>query len=171
MKTDARLERRIAFVRAFNRFYTGKIGVLSEHLLGSPFALAGVRVLYELAHWPQGEPATASALAARLALDEGYLSRILRGFEERGLLPKKPLADAGRRKALALSARGGKLFAGLDMRSHDEMAAMLAELPEAEQSRLVGAMRTIEELLDRGEAKAGSRSDCVLRPPQPGDIG
>ena len=171
MKTGARLERRIASVRAFNRFYTGKIGVLSEHLLGSPFALAGVRVLYELAHWPQGEPATASVLAARLALDEGYLSRILRGFEERGLLRKKPLADDGRRKALALSARGARLFASLDVRSHDETAAMLAELRESEQIRLVGAMGTIEELLDPRAAKARSRSVCVLRPPQPGDIG
>ena len=80
--TDAVLEQRIAAVRAFNRFYTQRIGVLREHLLGSPFALTGVRVLYELAHWPaNAEPATASVLAARLALDEGYLSRTLRGFE------------------------------------------------------------------------------------------
>jgi DNA-binding MarR family transcriptional regulator/N-acetylglutamate synthase-like GNAT family acetyltransferase len=171
MKTEARSEKRIAAVRAFNRFYTRKIGVLSEHLLGSPFALAGVRVLYELAHWPEGEPATASVLAARLALDEGYLSRILRGFEERGLLRKKALLQDGRRKALALSERGAKLFASLDARSHDEMAAMLAELPEATQIRLVGAMRTIEELLDHSLPKERSRSSYVLRPPQPGDIG
>jgi DNA-binding MarR family transcriptional regulator/N-acetylglutamate synthase-like GNAT family acetyltransferase len=171
MKTDARVEQRIAAVRAFNRFYTRKIGVLSEHLLGSPFALAGVRVLYELAHWPEGEPATASVLAARLALDEGYLSRILRGFEERGLLRKKALPQDGRRKALALSERGAKLFASLDARSHDEMAAMLAELPKATQIRLIGAMRTIEELLDQSLAKGRSQSSYVLRPPQPGDIG
>jgi DNA-binding MarR family transcriptional regulator/N-acetylglutamate synthase-like GNAT family acetyltransferase len=171
LKTDARLEHRIAAVRGFNRFYTRKIGVLSEHLLGSPFALAGVRVLYELAHWPEGEPATASVLATRLALDDGYLSRILRGFEERGLLSKKALVGDGRRKALVLSTRGTKLFASLDARSHDEMAVMLTELPESAQVRLVGAMRTLEELLDRREAKGRSRSAYVLRSPEPGDIG
>jgi DNA-binding MarR family transcriptional regulator/N-acetylglutamate synthase-like GNAT family acetyltransferase len=171
MKTDARVEQRIAAVRAFNRFYTRKIGVLSDHLLGSPFALAGVRVLYELAHWPEGEPPTASVLAARLALDEGYLSRILRGFEERGLLRKKAHAADGRRKALALSERGAKLFASLDARSHDEMAAMLNELPEAAQIRLVGAMRAVEELIDHSQPNARSPSAYVLRPMQPGDIG
>ena len=170
MKADPRLEQRVAAVRAFNRFYTQRIGVMSEHLLGSPFALAGVRVLYELAQWPKEEPATASVLAERLALDEGYLSRILRGFEERGLVRKKALAGDGRRKALELSQRGARLFEGLDARSHDEMASMLAELSESAQTQLVAAMRTIEELLDRSQ-KQPSRSPYVLRPPRPGDIG
>ncbi len=102
--TDAALEQRIAAVRAFNRFYTQRIGVLREHLLESPFPLTGVRVLYELAHWPEtGDPPTASVLAARLTLDEGYLSRVLRSFEQRGLVRKKPPAADARRKSLALS--------------------------------------------------------------------
>jgi DNA-binding MarR family transcriptional regulator/GNAT superfamily N-acetyltransferase len=171
VKTDSRLEDRIAAVRAFNRFYTQRIGVLHEHLLGSPFALTGVRVLYELAHWREEEPATASVLAARLALDEGYLSRTLRAFEERGLVRKKALPGDGRRKALALSERGAKLFAGLDARSHDEMAAMLAELPESAQIGLVAAMRSIGSLLEPASAKHASGSPYVLRPPQPGDLG
>src|SRR5258708_30888271 len=93
---DAALEKRIAAVRAFNRFYTQRIGVLREHHLKSPFPLTDVRVLYELAHWPEtGDPPTASVLAARLALDEGYLSRVLRNFEQPGLVRKKPsTADA-----------------------------------------------------------------------------
>jgi len=171
MKNDARAEHRIAAVRAFNRFYTRKIGVLSEHLLGSPFALAGVRVLYELAHWPKDESATASVVAARLGLDAGYLSRILRGFEERGLVRKQALAGDGRRKALALSQRGARLFASLDARSHDETAALLGELSEAARARLVAAMRTIEEILGGAAQKPGSRTACVLRSPRPGDIG
>src|SRR5271167_3061158 len=95
--------RRIAAVRRFNRFYTQRIGVLREHLLDSPFPLTHVRVLYELAHWPaRGEAPTATVLAARLALDEGYLSRILRGFEQRGLLRKQRSAADRRRQSLVL---------------------------------------------------------------------
>jgi DNA-binding MarR family transcriptional regulator/N-acetylglutamate synthase-like GNAT family acetyltransferase len=168
-RSDAGLEQRIAAVRAFNRFYTQRIGVLSDHLLGSPFALTGVRVLYELANWPSGEPPTAGALAARLALDEGYLSRILRDFRQRGLVRKHDLPGDARRKALALSPRGARFFAGLDARSRAEMASMLSELPASAQARLVGGMQAIAELLD---SVHGAKSPgYVLRAPQPGDLG
>ena len=171
-KGDAGLEQRIAAVRAFNRFYTQRIGVLREHLLGSPFALTGVRVLYELAHWPaNAEPATASVLAARLALDEGYLSRTLRGFERARLVRKKALPGDARRKALALSERGRQLFATLDARSRDEVAAMLNELPKPAQLRLVEAMQDIGGLFDRARTEPGTQAPYVLRPPQPGDMG
>ena len=73
-------KRRISDIRRFNRFYTQKIGVLQEGLLDSAYSLAQVRVLYELAHWRDpAQPGatvqapTASRLAARLGLDEGYL--------------------------------------------------------------------------------------------------
>jgi DNA-binding MarR family transcriptional regulator/N-acetylglutamate synthase-like GNAT family acetyltransferase len=171
--TDAALDQRIAAVRAFNRFYTQRIGVLREHLLQSPFSLTGVRVLYELAHWPDaGEPPSASVLAARLALDEGYLSRVLRSFEQRGLVRKKSSAVDARRKSLALSNRGRRFFASLDARSRAEVAAILGKLSIAAQSRVVEAMRSIGGLLGQPQTDARQRQPpYVLRPPQPGDIG
>jgi DNA-binding MarR family transcriptional regulator/N-acetylglutamate synthase-like GNAT family acetyltransferase len=160
------LDRRVGAVRRFNRFYTRKIGVLREGAYRSPFSLTQVRVLYELAH--RDRP-TATELGRELGLDAGYLSRILRGFERRGLVVKTRSPADGRRSHLALSAHGKRAFAPLDARSHDEVAAMLAGLSGTEQGRIVGAMHTIQELL--GERDRRPLSPYVLRAPQPGDLG
>ena len=79
--------RHIETIRRFNRFYTRQIGVLHEHLLSSAFSLTEVRVLYELAHRHE---LTAAQLCDELGLDPGYLSRMLRTFESKGLIQKKP---------------------------------------------------------------------------------
>src|SRR5215813_4328859 len=96
---------RIAAVRQFNRFYTKQIGVLQHGLLDSPFSLAEARVLFELAHRSRS---TATELGADLGLDAGYLSRILRGFERKGLVRKARSAEDGRERFLALTDAGRK---------------------------------------------------------------
>jgi DNA-binding MarR family transcriptional regulator/N-acetylglutamate synthase-like GNAT family acetyltransferase len=160
-----RTDRHVAAVRRFSRFWTRRIGALEEGYLESPFSLTEVRVLYELAH---AEETSASQLREELGLDAGYLSRILRGFEERGLLDKKPSQTDGRISLLSLTARGKEAFAPLDARSQGNVGSMLAALSDAEAERLVEAMRTIEGLLgDRTEPKV----HYLLRPHQPGDMG
>ena len=67
----------IAAVRHFNRFYTRQIGLLDEGLHHSPFSLTEVRVMYEIFHHPG---ITATEVREALALDAGYLSRILQGI-------------------------------------------------------------------------------------------
>ena len=141
---DGALAERITAVRRFNRCYTQKIGVLGERLLDSPFSLTEARILYELAH---RERPTASELCRELDLDPGYLSRILGGFRRRGLVVRAA-SDTDRRQIhLSLSDAGRAAFAPLDNRSRDEIAALLAGLPEPGQRRLVVAMAEIERLL------------------------
>jgi DNA-binding MarR family transcriptional regulator/N-acetylglutamate synthase-like GNAT family acetyltransferase len=158
-------DQRVAAARRFNRFYTRTIGVLREGAYRSPFSLTEVRVLYELAHRDQP---TASELCRDLGLDAGYVSRILRGFEKRGLIVRTRSQADGRQSHLGLTAQGRKVFAPLDARSHEEIAALLAGLSAAEQGRLIAAMQTIERLLGKRRAPP---ADYVLRPPQPGDLG
>ncbi len=159
------LDRRIAAVRRFNRFYTQQIGVLQEGYLESPFSLAEVRVLYELAH---RENPSAGELARDLGLDPGYLSRILRGFKRLGLIDKQPSEEDGRRSLLWLTERGREVFAPLQSRSNDQIGVMLGRLPEPEQERLVGAMATIQGLL---EPESEPRVPYLLRSHRPGDMG
>jgi len=162
---ESEFDQRVGAVRRFNRFWTRRIGVLREGYLESPFSLTEVRVLYELA---RSEETTASELGKELGLDAGYLSRILRGFQERGLISKKPSITDGRRSLLRLTEEGQETFASLDARSREDVGAMLGALSAAEQERLIGAMRTIEELLG---AQPEAKVPYLLRPHEPGDMG
>src|SRR6516162_7153756 len=103
-------ETRAEAVRDFNRFYTQRIGVLGDAHLGSEFSLTEVRVLYELAH--RHRP-TAAEIADALALDRGYLSRMLRAFKRRGLITTTPSRADGRATLLGLTPAGRKGFGPL----------------------------------------------------------
>jgi DNA-binding MarR family transcriptional regulator/GNAT superfamily N-acetyltransferase len=162
---DQDTQRRIEAVRRFSRFYTRKVGVLHEGLLGSPFSLAEARVVYELAHH---ETTTANELCDELGLDPGYLSRILRGFEQRGLISKQPSPADARQNLLALTAEGQEAFAKLNARSRHEVGEMLGTLSDADQGRLAEAMRVVEELLGNHPPR---KVPYILRPPRPGDLG
>jgi GNAT superfamily N-acetyltransferase len=123
-------------------------------------------VLYELAN---REHAVASELTRELGLDAGYLSRILRGFRRGRLLETTPSPADGRRTELRLTKRGKAAFAAIDIRSRDDIGALLAPLAVTDQERLVGAMATIERLLGEPEATPGGGH--VLREPRAGDLG
>ncbi|HEX2112826.1 MAG TPA: helix-turn-helix domain-containing GNAT family N-acetyltransferase [Alphaproteobacteria bacterium] len=161
----AEFDRRVADVRRFNRFYTQKIGVLQQAYLQTPFNLTEARVLYELAH---RELPTATELGKDLGLDPGYLSRILRRFEKKGLLTRKASSTDGRQQLLSLTRKGEEAFAPLNTRSRAEISALLGTLAEPEQKRLMEAMHEIESLLS---ARPEARAPYMLRPHQPGDIG
>ena len=151
--------------RAFNRFYTRKLGVLDQQVLKSPYSLSEARVMYELAH--RGELA-AKEIGAELGLDPGYLSRIVQKFDEDGLITRTPLASDRRQYQLSLTARGRQAFTKLERSSHDDVAVMLAALSPGERGRLTEAMATIQGLL--GPARA-SVPPAILRDPRPGDLG
>jgi DNA-binding MarR family transcriptional regulator/GNAT superfamily N-acetyltransferase len=155
----------IAAVRAFNRFYTSKLGVLDQHLLKSPFSLSEARVLYELAH--RVDPA-AKEIGIELGLDPGYLSRIVQKFCDDGLITRKPLPSDRRQYRLGLTVRGRQAFAKLERSSRDDVADMLATLPHGDNGRLIAAMAVIERLLG---ASGVSASPATLRDPRPGDMG
>jgi len=159
---------RIAAVRRFNRYYTRQIGVLRKTFLDSPYSLGEARVLYEIASC--GAP-MARDISRSLDLDPGYLSRVLRNFEKRGLIRKRTSAKDGRQSHLTLTPRGRKSFTPLDARSQRATAAMLAKLAPADQARLIAAMTTIETLLEGQIQNLAHQRQYILRPPRPGDFG
>ena len=155
----------IAAVRRFNRFYTKHIGVLREGHLDSPFSLAEVRVMYELAH---RDGPTAAELARDLALDSGYLSRLLRSLEQREIIERTRSDNDARQAHLRLTKTGRDAFGGLDSRADEEIGALVSRVARDDQRRLTDAMRTIERVLAR---EPEARRSFMLRTHQPGDIG
>jgi len=160
------LPARVDALRAFNRFYTRRIGVLHEGWAQSTYSLTETRLLWEIGH---AENTTASSLARTLDLDAGYLSRLLRGLRERGLVRSERSEDDARHVHLRLSAAGRRVLAPLESRTRDETGALLGTLGEAEQQRLLQALGTITQLL--GEPPRAAATPYLLRPPHAGDIG
>ena len=156
--------RQIGLVRAFNRDYTRRIGVLRDGLLGSPYSLTEVRVMYELAH---RRGVGAAQLAADLDLDRGYLSRLLKRFERSGLLRREASIRDARRAHLGLTAAGRKAFAPLERRSQQQVRRMLAGLDRQRLHAVLDAMRAIQLNL----AGPPPLSRIRFRAHRPGDMG
>ena len=155
----------ISAVRRFTRFYTRQIGLLNDGLLKSPYSLAESRVLYEIAN---REEIAASDLTLDIGLDPGYLSRMLRGFEDTGLIERTPSETDARRQILSLTQAGRDAFALLDHASAEQVGAMLSDLSDTDRRRLLAAMATIQGLLGSPDQPA---EPIILRPHQPGDMG
>ena len=155
----------VAAIRRFNRFYTRQLGLLDESMLASPYSLSEARVLYELAQ--HGEMA-ASDLIRELGLDAGYLSRMLKKFEDQGLIRRAPAEDDARRAVIALTPKGQAAYAPLDRGSHEAVVGMLGRMAAADRPRFVAAMKTIARLL--GEPPA-TPEPYILRGLEIGDAG
>ncbi len=154
-------------VRAFNRFHTRLVGALDEHLLESDYALPQVRVLYEIAHAPRGQPACAGDIAAALRLDAGYVSRLVARLQADGLVQRQPTPANARRMELHLSAYGRERFEQLEGASIREVEQLLADLTPPGRRALVGSMQRIRRLL----GDMPDDAPWLLREPEPGDLG
>ncbi|KAJ55284.1 hypothetical protein ACMU_11335 [Actibacterium mucosum KCTC 23349] len=149
-------------IRAFNRFYTARLGVLDRAYLDSGHSLGEVRVVFELAREPG---LTARDLVAQLQVDEGQLSRSLKAMERNGLIIRKRSEADARRVELYLSPAGEELNAMCVQRSRAGIAAMFAQAGP-------GAVTQVAEALDGVQQVLGGRPEPVqFRDLAPGDAG
>ncbi|HEY1778605.1 MAG TPA: MarR family winged helix-turn-helix transcriptional regulator [Solirubrobacteraceae bacterium] len=133
----------IAKVRSFNRTVTEVVGALSDQYLGRARSLGEARILWEIG--PGG--CDLATLRERLALDSGYLSRLLRSLEADGLIQVSTSPHDRRARVLRLTARGRRERATLDERSDELAGSLLEPLSPAQRERLVAAMDDVERLL------------------------
>ena len=114
-------------------------------------------------------PPSARDLARALGLDEGQASRLLRRFEARGWIERRPAPGDARRIELRPTEAGRAALAPLEERSREAVAAVLAPLAPPELERLTRAMGTIQALMAPGAPRAAPGVE--LRDLGPGDAG
>lgn len=152
----------IETIRAFNRFYTNRIGVLDRAYLDTPYTLTEARVIYELA--ARGTT-SASQLTEELSLDPAYLSRLLKIFIGKGFVDARKDPADGRGRLLGLTEKGRAVAADLATRSRESVARLIEPLAQSERLDLTAALHRATALLSGAPAKA------VIRPHRPGDMG
>lgn len=154
----------VAQIRAFNRFYTGIIGLLGEGMHETHHTLAEARVIYELA---QAGTTTASALAATLGMDKGQMSRLVSRLSEQGLLETLPHDGDGRANPIALTKDGQEIAARFAAASNEIVARTLLDpYSPFERADLVSSMRRITAMLAEPDA-----TPLLVRPHRVGELG
>ena len=133
----------VAEVRRFNRVVTQRVGALSEAYLARGRPLGQDRVLWEIGV----DGCDVRSLRARLDLDSGYLSRLLRSLEGDGLVRVEPSGVDARVRIARLTAEGTAERQVLDERSDELAASILEPLSERQRDRLVAAMDEVSRLL------------------------
>lgn len=156
---------RIADIRAFNRFYTGQIGLLEEQFADGPLTLPEARVLYEID--AQGHT-TARDLLRRMRMDRGYLSRMLTKFVDADLIALSPTPGDRRSNTLALTSDGDIVVERLNQQSDRAISDLVHRLDEGQRRELVDAMRTVRRLL-RDDAL--SPGPLIIRGHRLGELG
>ncbi|RYE08914.1 MAG: MarR family transcriptional regulator [Hyphomicrobiales bacterium] len=154
-----------AEIRAFNRFYTGQIGLLEEHFAEGPLTLPEARVLYEIdarGHTTGGE------LFRALRMDRGYLSRMLRKFADAELISYSPNLEDRRSNNLALTNDGDIIVERLNQKSDDAVSQLIYKLGDSERRELAAAMGVVRRLLRDAALSPGP---IVIRGHRLGELG
>lgn len=166
---DPGMEERIERIRKFSRMYMHSIGALAENIFGSPFSLAEVRILNELAFQ---KSTTASVLCRDLRMDGGYISRILQGFERNELINKERSKSDGRQRTISLTRKGRKVAEDVLNEARRKVLEMLEAISIEDQIRMVEAMGVIDKIIN-GIDKANpiESTHWKLRAHRVGDMG
>lgn len=141
-------EMTIEEIRTFNRFYTVNMGFLHSDYLDSAYSMAQMRILFELKTCGR---CIQRDVAKTLGLDKSYLSRLVKGLENKGLVEKELSAEDRRATELILTARGRAETDRLIALTHRQLQSQINGLSLEEQARLCQALRTVREILSKEE--------------------
>lgn len=156
----------VAQIRSFNRTVTQHIGALESRFLGRDRSLGASRLVFEIGKGG----IEVRHLRARLDLDSGYVSRLLRGLEREGLVRTGPSAGDARVRVARLTRSGLRELAVLNRLSDQAARSLLDRLTAAQRVALTSAMGSVERLLLASavrlqvvDPRAGAAQYCLRR--------
>lgn len=131
-------------IQNFNHFYTGVLELLNNYIPVSDYSQTETRILHEIGH---SRNCIANDLVAKLGIDRGYVSRIIKKFESRGLLSKKKSTRDARSYLLFLTPEGQTLLTELEKSLQKPIQKLIKNLEPEEKNNLISAMKLIERIL------------------------
>lgn len=134
-------------IRAFNRFYMPSMHLLEDHYLGSEYSVTEARVFVEIY---ENEGCNAAHIAQEMNIDKSYLSRILKGHEEKGYLRRERSAADSRSYCLYLTDAGRARAEEFIGKSNQEIGQVIQSLSPEEKEQLSQALETIVRILSKG---------------------
>jgi DNA-binding MarR family transcriptional regulator len=133
-------------IRAFNRFYTRVIRLLDKYLLDSRYTLPEVRTMYEIHN---RKKITSREIIELLGMDKGYLSRMLLGFDKKGLIRRKSIKEDGRVQEVSLTKKGEKDFLEVNRAADEQIITLISRLTKPELQELTSHMEGIRKILSK----------------------
>ncbi|NMN03041.1 MULTISPECIES: helix-turn-helix domain-containing GNAT family N-acetyltransferase [unclassified Novosphingobium] len=156
-------EQQVALVRAFNRVYTRRLGLLHAHLRDSVFTLSEARILYEIVN---RDCPTAAEIARALDLDRGQMSRTLKRLGDQGVVETRDDPSHGRHQLLSLTASGRAAYAALEASTQEAVRSLLNSLPLIQRQQFLDAAATISRVFD-----VNAQPEVTFRSLKAGDLG
>lgn len=141
------MNKTIARIRAFNRFYMPSMNLLGDHYLGSEYSVTEARVFFEIY---ENEGCNAAHIAQLMNIDKSYLSRIIKKHEKSGYIHRERSAEDSRSYHLFLTDDGKARAEDFIRKSNEEIAKVIKGLSSEEGQQLTGALETITRLLSKG---------------------
>lgn len=132
-------------IRKFNRVYLPYFHLLDQKYLGTEYSVTEARILYEIY---DREGLCATDIVQRFHVDKGYLSRILKKFQSRGLIRRVSSEEDSRIRCITLTENGKQLTQELIGKSNQQISDDIADLAAEELHALSVHLQAVMDLIE-----------------------
>lgn len=151
------MTQRVAYIRDFHRFYVSRMGFLNRQWTNM-MSLTEARVIHEIYIRPS---ITATEIIALIAIDGGYLSRVLAKFEKSGCIVRKSAVHDKRQRVLSITPKGRKTYEAWSAIAQENVASVLRLMSAEQQEKMVAAIAVIRDVISDADRRSGQELTLI----------